>query len=86
LGFKELKADSQGLIIVNPKYWLAAILGGIFYEIWPFEDRHDLLTPSFDPLHLSGVNQNRALWTRIFTFYESIRFWLRLFCCLVEKM
>jgi hypothetical protein len=43
LGFKELKADSQGLIVVNPKYWLAAMSGGIFFEIWPFEDRHDLL-------------------------------------------
>jgi hypothetical protein len=30
LGFKELKADSQWLIIVNPKYWVAAMSGGIF--------------------------------------------------------
>jgi hypothetical protein len=54
LGFKELKADSQGLIIVNPKYWVAAMPGGISFEIWPFGDRHDLLTSSFGPFHPSG--------------------------------
>jgi hypothetical protein len=66
LEFNELKADSQWLIIVNPKYWLAAMSGGIFFEIWPFEDRHDLLTSSFGTLQLSGVSQSRALWTQIF--------------------
>jgi hypothetical protein len=67
LGFKELKEDSQWLIIVNPKYWLAAMSGGILFEIWPFEDRRDLLASLFGTLHLSGVNQSWALWTQIFT-------------------
>jgi hypothetical protein len=40
--------------------------GWNFFAIWPFEDRHDLLTSSFSTLHPCGVNQSRALWTRIF--------------------
>ncbi len=67
LGFKELKADSQGLIIVNPKYWLAAMSGGILLEIWPFEDRHDLLTSWFGTRHPFAVSQSQALWTRMLT-------------------
>jgi hypothetical protein len=35
LGFKELEADSQCPIIVNPKYGVAAMSGGFFREIWP---------------------------------------------------
>jgi hypothetical protein len=41
--------------------------GWNFFEIWPFEDSHDLLTSSFGILQPSGVYQIRALWTQIYT-------------------
>jgi hypothetical protein len=49
LGFKEWAADSQKLTGVNPKYWVTAIPGGIFFEIWPFEKGRTLTS------HLFGV-------------------------------
>jgi hypothetical protein len=41
---------------------------GIFFEIWPFEHRHDLHTSSFGILHPSEVNKSRALWIRLLLY------------------
>ena len=40
LWFNEGVADSQMLRGANLKYWVTAMSGGIFFEIWPLEKGH----------------------------------------------
>jgi hypothetical protein len=42
-GLDEPGKDSQGFRGVNPTYLTTARLGGIFFEISPFKNSHDLL-------------------------------------------
>jgi hypothetical protein len=42
-GLDELDRDSQGFRGVNPTYVTTARPGGIFFEILPFKNSHDLL-------------------------------------------
>ena len=37
VGFNKFMGDSQVFGGVNPTYWVAAISGGIFFEICPFK-------------------------------------------------
>jgi len=43
-GFNEPVKDPQGFRGVNPTYVTTARLGGIFCEISPFKNSHDLLS------------------------------------------
>jgi len=42
-GLDEIDGDSQGFDSVNPTYLATARPGGIFFEISPFKNSHDLL-------------------------------------------
>jgi len=42
-GLDEPDRDSRGFRGVNPTYLASAKPGGIFFEISPFKNRHDLL-------------------------------------------
>jgi hypothetical protein len=41
-GFNKFMGDFKVAGGVNPKYWNAAMSGGIFLEIWPFKNGHGL--------------------------------------------
>jgi hypothetical protein len=64
LGFKEAVADSQKLRGVNPRYWVTAMPGGIFFEIWPLEKGRTLT------VHHCGEQSTRGPASSNYFIYE----------------
>ena len=62
-GLDEPDGDSQGFHSVNPTYLTTAWRGGIFFEISPFKNSHDLLSNVNDyPLWFMRTLLNDAEW------------------------